>query len=56
MSDGNNPPSYTIECPKCHKKVEIIQYGGGYLAVCCGWVIYNNFELPDVIDGNTKIR
>lgn len=38
----------TIECPRCRKTVRIIQFGRGYVAVCCDWIIYHGDEPPRV--------
>ena len=36
-----------ISCPFCGKEVGIIQFGDGYIAICCKQVIYNSKRLPD---------
>jgi hypothetical protein len=36
----------TITCPICGKEVAIIQFGFGYLAVCCGVILYDSPDPP----------
>jgi len=36
-----------MKCPKCGKDVRIIPYGYGYVASCCGKVLYNAKTLPE---------
>jgi hypothetical protein len=36
----------TIICPCCGKRVKLIEFGNGYMAICCDRVIYNECELP----------
>jgi len=38
-----------IPCPKCGKSARIRPYGDGYVATCCGQVIYNAKKLPEVL-------
>ena len=33
-------------CPKCMKSVKVIPYGYGYIAICCGNLVYNSKEPP----------
>jgi hypothetical protein len=33
-------------CPKCQKEVKIIKFGGGYIAHCCGRILYNEEVRP----------
>jgi hypothetical protein len=42
-----------MKCPKCQKDVRIRPYGDGYVAVCCGQVIYNAKKLPEVINAKS---
>ena len=35
----------TIKCPVCKRDVPIITFGDGYIATCCGKVLYNSKTL-----------
>ena len=37
----------TVKCPKCGREVYVIRYGNGYLAACCGRVLYSGEKLPE---------
>jgi hypothetical protein len=36
-----------IKCPNCGETVGIIQYGEGYVGICCGLIVYNEDEEPE---------
>lgn len=36
-----------IKCPHCGKEIELIEYGNGWLGVCCDRVVYNSQLPPD---------
>ncbi len=40
--------SDTVKCPECKKEAKLISYGGGYVAECCGKLIYNSKKKPRV--------
>jgi len=35
-----------MTCPRCGKEVKVIHFGLGYVAFCCGKVVYNSKERP----------
>jgi len=35
-----------MTCPKCKKEVKIVRYGFGYVAHCCGRILYNSDKMP----------
>ena len=39
-----------MKCPECGKEVEIRMFGDGYVACCCGKIIYNSDKRPEVED------
>jgi hypothetical protein len=57
MDDGNGcyflRRSYKMKCPQCGKMVQIIPYGDGYIATCCGKIIYNAKTLPEASDAKS---
>ncbi|MBA4418781.1 MAG: hypothetical protein C0392_12865 [Syntrophus sp. (in: bacteria)] len=36
-----------IKCPYCGKKVKPIQYGNGWIGLCCDNIVYNSPNLPE---------
>ncbi len=32
----------TVKCPYCGREVKILSFGYGYMAMCCGMIVYNN--------------
>jgi hypothetical protein len=36
-----------VACPKCGAWIEVTSFGHGYVAICCGQMIYNDREFPD---------
>ena len=44
-----------IKCRFCGRKARIIPFGEGYVAVCCGRIIYNSYKLPQQ-DKNLPVR
>ena len=34
----------TVKCPNCGREVKIISFGYGYMAICCGMILYNNSD------------
>ena len=40
----------TMKCPECGKEVEVRMFGNGYVACCCGKIIYNSDKRPEVED------
>lgn len=47
----------TVRCQWCGKDARIVPFGYGYIAACCGHVIYSDRKLPDrweIQAGRTK--
>jgi hypothetical protein len=36
-----------IICPRCNKEIKPIEYGNGWLWVCCGKVVHNSSRLDE---------
>lgn len=36
----------TVQCPDCKKTVKVVRYGDGYVAHCCGKIIYSSKTKP----------
>jgi endogenous inhibitor of DNA gyrase (YacG/DUF329 family) len=36
----------TVKCPNCGKEVKIIPFGYGYMAICCGMILYDSKDEP----------
>jgi len=39
-----------MKCPECGEEVEVKMFGDGYVAYCCGNIIYNSDKRPEVED------
>lgn len=37
----------TVRCQWCGKNARVIPFGYGYIAACCGHILYSNRNLPD---------
>lgn len=37
-----------IFCPHCEKEIKPIEYGNGWLWVCCGKVVHNSSRLDEL--------
>ncbi len=40
-----------IFCPQCEKEIKPIEYGNGWLWVCCGKVVHNSSRLDELKKG-----
>lgn len=38
---------YSIICPHCGEEVKLIPFGGGWVGICCGKIVYNSRKLPE---------
>jgi uncharacterized paraquat-inducible protein A len=36
----------TVKCPNCGREVNIISFGYGYMAICCGMILYDSKDEP----------
>jgi len=36
----------TVKCPNCGREVKIISFGYGYMAICCGMILYEGSDEP----------
>jgi len=36
----------TVKCPNCGREVKIISFGYGYMAICCGMIVYEGSDEP----------
>jgi len=37
---------FKIICPRCGRETGIVNFGWGYVAICCDTIIYNSDKLP----------
>jgi len=42
-----------MKCPQCGKMVQIIPYSDGYIATCCGKIIYNAKTMPEATNAKS---
>ena len=45
-----------VKCPQCKKEAPVVHFGNGYIAVCCGKIIYRGDRPPEQKDKKCKIR
>ena len=50
---GRQINMHTIRCPFCEKEVELVSFGGGWVGLCCGRIVYNSKRLPQE-EGNKE--
>jgi hypothetical protein len=43
-----------VTCPKCGACIEVISFGFGYVAICCGRFIYDSLKYPDKENENWR--
>ena len=48
LMKARNVPA--VKCPQCKKEAPVVHFGNGYIAVCCGKIIYRGDRPPEQKD------